>query len=170
MIKRRRILLGGLGVALAAVGLWGAGIAGESEIASAVRRRLGFLRLDEGGLHAFAKDYVHSVTSHASSLLAQRSSWLQWKFRIQTIVRGRSNSLGLTHDSRTRHERMEESWATLFLLSSNFFTTGADESRVVRYVALYDPMRACGNPFARPCTDNLTPLDIASTGKRLESL
>jgi hypothetical protein len=151
MIKRRRILLGGLGVA--ALGLWGAGIAGESEIASAIRRRLGFLRLDDGGLHAFAKDYVHSVTLHASSLLAQRSSWLQWKYRIHSIVRGHGNSLGLTHESRTRRERMEESWATLFLLSSNFFTTGANESRVVRYVGLYDPMRACGNPFARPCAD-----------------
>jgi hypothetical protein len=151
MIKRRRILLGGLGiVALSAMGLWGAGIAGESEIASAVRRRLGFLRLDDGGLRAFAKDYVHSVALRAGSLLEERTSWFQWKFRIHSIVRGRGNSLGLTVDSRTGRERMEESWATLFLLSSDFFTSGANESRVVRYVGFYDPMRACGNPFARP--------------------
>jgi hypothetical protein len=151
MIKRRRILLGGLGiVALAAVGLWGAGIAGESEIASAVRRRLGFLRLDDGGLRAFAKDYVHSVALRAGSLLEERTSWFQWKFRIHSIMRGRGNSLGLTVDSRTGRERMEESWATLFLLSSDFFKAGANESRVVRYLGLYDPMGACGNPFARP--------------------
>jgi hypothetical protein len=153
MIKRRRILLGGLAIAaVAAVGVWGAGIVGESEIASAVRRRLKFLRLDEGGLHAFARDYIHSETLHAASILAQRSNWARWRFRIHRIVRGPVDRFGLSHDSRTRRERLAESWATLFLLSSDFFATGADESRVVRYVQLYDPMRACGNPFARPAT------------------
>jgi hypothetical protein len=153
MIKRRRILLGGLGIiAVAAVGVWGAGMVGESEIASAVRRRLSFLQLDAGGLRAFAKDYILSETRHAGSTLAQRPSWTRWRFRIHRVVRGPVDHFGLTHDGRTRRERLAESWATLFLLSSDFFATGANESRIVRYVGLYDPMRACGNPFARPPT------------------
>ena len=155
MIKRRRFFLGGLGIAaLAAVGVWGAGIAGESEIAAAVRRRLPFLRLDEGGLHTFAKDYIHAATLYARSRLAKRPSWFSWKFRIQSILHHPVDGLALTHDGRTRRERLEEYWATLFLLSSDFFVTGANESRVLRYVGLYDPMRACGSPFARPAYDS----------------
>ena len=41
----------------------------------------------------------------------------------------------------------------LFLLSSDFFALGADESKTVRYRGYYDPVRQvdrCGNPFARP--------------------
>jgi hypothetical protein len=32
--------------------------------------------------------------------------------------------------------------------SSDFFKNGADESRTVRYIGNYDPLIACGNPFA----------------------
>jgi hypothetical protein len=132
------------------VGVGGAVIAGELEIAAGVRRRLGFLRLDAGGVHAFARDYLHSETLYVGSMLAQRPSWSRWKFRMHSMVRGPVDRLGLSHDARTRRRRLEEAWATLFLLSSDFFATGADAARVVRYVGLFDPMRACGNPFARP--------------------
>jgi hypothetical protein len=38
-----------------------------------------------------------------------------------------------------------------FLASTDFFQTGADESRPPRYVAFYDPYRSpCYNPFATP--------------------
>jgi hypothetical protein len=43
----------------------------------------------------------------------------------------------------------EERIVTNYLLSSDFFINGADESRVVRYLGYYDPIRACGNPFAQ---------------------
>lgn len=37
-----------------------------------------------------------------------------------------------------------------FLLSTDFFQNGADERRLVRYVAFYDPYQTpCYNPFAR---------------------
>lgn len=39
---------------------------------------------------------------------------------------------------------------TRFLLSNDFFQNGADESRPMHYVTLYDPyVTACRNPFAR---------------------
>lgn len=39
---------------------------------------------------------------------------------------------------------------TRFLLSNDFFQNGADESRTLRYLALYNPyVNACRNPFAR---------------------
>jgi hypothetical protein len=148
MIKRRRILLGGLGIAaVAGLGVWGADIATESEIASSVRRRLGFLKLDEAGLHSFAKDQI-------AWLLAKRPTWYRIKFHIRALVsKPGGASWGLSTDKRTRRERMVDSLATKYLLSSDFFLNGADESRTVRYVNLYDPMRPCGNPFARPAVD-----------------
>jgi len=37
---------------------------------------------------------------------------------------------------------------TVFLLSTDFFEKGADDSRTVRFVRLYDPRNGCSNPFA----------------------
>lgn len=157
MIKRRQILLGSLGAAaLLVVGVWGGAVAAESAIAAAVRRRLSFLSLDEQGLRSFARDYIHFEQTYWRSLLSKhsgwygQSSWYGWKFRIYSLFHRPVDPLKASHDKRSRRERLEEYLATLFLLSSDFFVTGADESRIVRYRSLYDPMRACGNPFARP--------------------
>jgi hypothetical protein len=167
MIKRRGFLLGGLGLAaLAAVSVWGAGVAFESEIASAIRRRLASLRIDEAGLHSFAKDYLQFAQGYVRSKLAQHRSWYGWKFHLYAMFRGQVDRLGLSHDTRSRRQRLEEYWATLFLLSSDFFVTGANESRVVRYVALYDPMRTCGSPFSRPAVDAAAEGQEARVGSR----
>jgi hypothetical protein len=150
MIKRRRILLAALGIPVVGVlGLWGADFATESEIVSGVRRRLSFLRFDEAGLHRFAKDYIRT-------LLAKRPSWYRWKFHFHMLFYKPVARWGISTDNRSRRDRMEDNFATLFLLSSDFFVTGADASRTIQYVALYDPMRACGNPFARPVADPAT--------------
>jgi hypothetical protein len=144
MIKRRRFLLGGLGIAAVAVlGVWGADIAAESEIVSGIRRRLGFLRFDDAGLHAFAKDYIRTM-------LAKRPSWYRWKYHFYTLFHKPVARWGMSSDRRSRRERMEDNLATLFLLSSDFFVKGADESRVIQYLNFYDPLRGCNSPFARP--------------------
>jgi len=39
--------------------------------------------------------------------------------------------------------------STQFLMSTDFFRNGADESRLVKYVAYYDVYNACTSPFAR---------------------
>jgi hypothetical protein len=147
MIKRRRFLFGALGLAVvSALGVWGADFISESEIVSGVRRRLSFLRFDDAGLHAFAKDYIRS-------LLGKRPSWYRWKFHFHMLFYKPTARWGISTDRRSRRERLEDNFATLYLLSSDFFVTGADEGRIVQYVNLYDPMRACGNPFARRPTD-----------------
>ncbi len=152
MIKRRRFLLGGLGIAIvAALGVWGADIVSESEIVSAVRRRLSFLRFDEAGVHSFAKDHIRV-------LLTKRPSWYRWKYHFYALFHKPVARWGMSNDRRSRRERLEDYFATMYLLSSDFFVKGADESRLIQYVSLYDPMRACGNPFARPVVDS----DIAS--------
>lgn len=51
----------------------------------------------------------------------------------------------------SRAETTEDSRLALhFLVSSDFFEHGADESRTIHYVRLYDPyLSPCFNPFAR---------------------
>jgi hypothetical protein len=150
MIKRRRFLFGALGVAaVGAVGVGGADFATESEIVSGIRRRLSFLQFDDAGLHSFAKDYIRS-------LLAKRPSWYRWKFHFHMLFYKPIARWGISTDRRSRRERLEENFATLYLLSSDFFVKGADESRTILYVNLYDPMRACGNPFSRRVADAAT--------------
>lgn len=145
MNKGRRALLIGVGVvAVAGLGAVGADLATEAEIVSAVRRRLSMLKLDEAGLHAFAKAQI-------ATLLAKRPTVARVKTRLRAALAKAPvvHYEGISTDKRTRRQRFEDNLATVFLLSSDFFWNGADESRVVKYRELYDPMRACGNPFAR---------------------
>jgi hypothetical protein len=148
MSTRRRFLLGGLAVVVVAgVGVIGFGPgAAESHIVAAVRRRLGFLKLDEQGLHAFAKDQV-------SALLAKRPTWNRLKYHYLSMFAKQFTRYNRSNDTRSRTQRMEDNFASTYLLSSDFFINGADESRTVEYVSFYDPLRACGNPFWRPAID-----------------
>lgn len=144
---RRALLIGGIVVAVGGVGLVGGDLVTESEIASAVRRKLSMLKLDEAGLQAFAKAQI-------ATLLAKRPTWARLKSRLRSVLAQAPviQYDGISTDKRRRRDKIEDNLATLFLLSSDFFWNGADESRVVKYRELYDPMRACGNPFARPPT------------------
>jgi hypothetical protein len=146
MIGRRRLLQLGLGLAL----LCGVGVvafgpaAAEAEIVSHLRRRLAFLRLDEQGLHAFARDQVRA-------LLAKRPTWVRWKYHFLHLRSpGAFSPYDRSNDRRSRIERAVDNLASTYLLSSDFFLNSADESRLVRYLRFYDPLRPCGNPFARP--------------------
>jgi hypothetical protein len=145
MVKRRQLLVGIGSAIVACAGLFGLGeIAMESEIVAAVRKRLAFLRLDQTGLDMFAKDQV-------DALLAKRPSWERIKFHFDSVfARSAAATFGYSSDRRSRLERLQDHFATVYLLSTDFFQHGADESRIVHYVALFDPLRACDNPFARP--------------------
>jgi hypothetical protein len=155
MNKGRRALLIGVGtVAVVGVGAVAADLVTEAKIAAAVRRRLPMLKLDEEGLHAFAKAQI-------ATLLAKRPSWGRLKTHLRTALAKKPvvHYEGISTDKRTSRERLEDNLATVFLLSSDFFWTGADESRVVKFREFYDPMRACGNPFAR----SPTPVDVGTS-------
>lgn len=151
MMNRRRVLLAGLGV-LGALGLgaWGFGRMGaEAEIIAVLRRRLSFLHLDAEGLHLYAKDQV-------TALLSKRlPTWNRLRYHFKSAVAPSFARYYRSADTRSRIARAEDSLVSTFLLSSDFFRNGADESRVVKYLALYDPMRACtGDPFARPAVES----------------
>jgi len=149
MNRRRQFLLGGLGlVGLLGLGLWGFGrTALEGQIVAALRRRLDYLRLDDDGLHAFARD-------QAAVLLAKRPSLGRLRYHLVAAVGPSFARFYRSTDKRTRLERMEDSFAATYLMSSDFFFHGADESRPVRYVNFYDAtLHPCSNPFARPVQD-----------------
>jgi hypothetical protein len=148
MIKRRQFLLGGLAViAIAGLGVIGFGRgAAEAKIATLVRRRLSFLRLEEAGLQAFAHEQV-------GALLAKRPTWNRMKYHFLAVFSKSFTRYNSSSDTRTRRERMVDNLASTYLLSSDFFLNKADASRVVQYLSLYDPLRPCGNPFARPPMD-----------------
>jgi len=144
-MRRRAFLVGGLGVVLVAgLGVWGFGRPlTEAQIVSHLRRRLSFLHLEEQGLREFAHDQM-------SALLAKRPTWVRWKYHFLHIFAKSFSRFDTSNDHRSRIERLEDNLASTYLLSSDFFINGADESRLVRYRSYYDPMRPCGNPFARP--------------------
>jgi hypothetical protein len=51
----------------------------------------------------------------------------------------------------SRYSRLPEDFFTQYLLSTDFFRWGADESRQLHYVAFADPyVSPCGNILARP--------------------
>jgi hypothetical protein len=148
MATRRRFLLIAAGVVVAAA----VGVVGivpsmtESQIVTHVRRRLSFLKLDEAGLQAFARDQV-------AALLAKRPTWNRMKYHFFALFTNSFTKYDRSNDRRSRIERMTDQFASTYLLSSDFFINGADAARLVRYLRLYDPLRACSNPFARPVVD-----------------
>lgn len=149
MIKRRSFLLGGLGVlGLAALGVWGFGRSAlESEIVSILRRRLSFLKLDEEGLHAYAKDQI-------AALLAKRPSLNRLRYHFVSAVGPSFKRFQRSADTRGLIERTEDQFVSTYLISSDFFFTDADPSRLVRYRFFYDALsHPCASPFARPLAD-----------------
>ena len=140
MIKRRTVVF--VGLAGAACAFAGIRFATSSETASIIeilRKRLDYLKLDEAGVQRFASDLaaLHAIsaarlrTIDALGPLYSHSDLLQHTFL----------GAGINHG--------EERVVTNYLLSSDFFTNGADETKTVHYLGFYDPLRACRNPFAR---------------------
>jgi hypothetical protein len=84
------------------------------------------LRTSEDDRERFARDFAREAPM-AERRLAEPGRW-----------------------SGARIEALQDRICESFLMSSDFFRNGADESKPVRYLALYQPRRAgCTNPFAR---------------------
>jgi hypothetical protein len=111
----------------------------EEAILMVLRKRLGYLHLDEAGMRAFASD------------LASRKLVSSGKLRLMVTLGPLYRRLALNErnsiTAAIRHG--EERIVTNYLLSSDFFINGVDETRTVRYLGFYDPLHACSNPFAR---------------------
>jgi hypothetical protein len=147
VIRRRGFLigLGELGV-LSAIGGWRvARTTPQEAIITVLRKRLDYLRLDEAGIRRFANDLV------------ARGDVSPVRLRVLAAFAPLYNRLSLRGHTgwlqTVRHG--EERVTTAFLLSSDFFKNGRNESLPVHYVGFYEPMVnpvPCGSPFARPVT------------------
>jgi hypothetical protein len=143
-MQRRTFILSATGV-LIAVGA-GLDIAlsdVESGVAKVLHKRLDYLKLDPEGVKQYAKDVVayHWVASpklrglDALGPMYTRVRWQPGKKQNGPIRKG------------------EERLCGEYLLSSDFFRNGADETKVVHYLGYFDGPRdivPCSNPFARP--------------------
>jgi hypothetical protein len=137
---RRRMFLG-LGASLIA-GVLGWRLlrsSDEDAILAILEKRLGYLDKEPQGLRAFARDLAdqHSIASRRLRTISMAAPL----YRHLAL-----NGNGAL-DRSIRHG--EERVVSSYLLSSDFFLHGADEKRPVHYLGLYDPLRACANPFAR---------------------
>lgn len=145
MISRRRLLLGGAALAALAAGGWAVGRFGlQSQIAAILRRRLSFLQLDPAGVRQFAKDQTAAI------LGKKIPTWNRLRYHLFAGGAASFQRFYRSADARSRKERMEDGIISTYLLSTDFFTGGMDESRIVRYVRYYDAGLPCQNPFARP--------------------
>jgi hypothetical protein len=139
MIRRRYLLLGGLAGVVGFAGLRLAFTSDEDSIAAILHKRLDYLKLDADGVRAFARDLA---AKHSISSVRLRSVGAMGPLYGELDPTRRDFlSNGIRHG--------EERVVTGYLLSSDFFLNGSDESRIVRYLGFYDPLHACGNPFAR---------------------
>lgn len=116
----------------------------EDAIIAVLRKRLDYLILDEQGLRAYARDLVgEKIVSSRKLRLIDVAGPIYAHLDVS------SYGNALTRELRHGEERV----VTLYLLSSDFFLKGADETKIVRYRGYYNPvrqLRPCSNPFSRP--------------------
>lgn len=115
----------------------------EDAIIAVLKKRLDYLSLDENGLRVFARDLV------AQKIISSRKlRVLDFAGPVYTQLSLASYRNALTHAIQHGEERI----VTQYLLSSDFFQNGADETREVHCYRYYDPTRnpcPCDSPFAR---------------------
>ncbi len=142
MIKRRSMLVGGIALIGGWVGIRFATTTDANAIVTILRKKLNYLKMDQAGLEAFARD------------LASRHQLATGRLRLVEVAGPLYRDISYSGDNilskSLRHG--EERVVTLYLMSSDFFVNGADVSKVVRYLGYYDPLRACADPFARRVT------------------
>jgi hypothetical protein len=139
-MRRRQVLLGGLAVVAGGLGLQLAFSSSQSAIIKVIHKRLAYLQLDPEGVRQFAHDLVaRDIISPARLRIIDAAGSLYTGTPLA--------SRGALNDA-VHHG--EDRVTSAYLMSSDFFKNGADESRVVSYLGYYDPMVACSSPFARP--------------------
>jgi hypothetical protein len=142
-MKRRYFVLAGLAGA-GALTLGRYALSSEQDaIVKVLYKKLDYLKLDAAGVQRFAQDVVRA---HVMSSFRLRVIDSAGPFYTRMALSDNNQV-----ESGIRHG--EERVVTLYLLSTDFFKNGADETRTVQYLGYYDPMVACGNPFARPAID-----------------
>jgi hypothetical protein len=138
-MKRRTFVLAAVGT-LSGLAWLSYGMTPEEAIVMVIRKRLNYLKLESEGLKKFAQDTIakHALSSGRIHLLAA----------IRPVYERTELSSGTNYLAYLlRHG--EDRIVSSYLISTDFFVNGADDTRTVQYLGLIDSRRACGNPFAR---------------------
>ena len=127
MKRRRFLIVAGAGTLIAAVATGKfLSTSFEDSAETLIKRELGFLKLDDAGISAFTADYARA------------------KDRLYKLTVKGYSFLGIDSKKSGKVHQL----ISTYLLSSDFFTHNMDESRVIKYVSLYDPyLRPCAHPF-----------------------
>jgi hypothetical protein len=133
-VTRRHFLATALAGALGLMGWYTYEHDFETLITQVLRTRLYFLDLEEADMGKFADDFRSDTGTYGL------------RGRLLALAYPISHHANFLDVADAGEEQFEDRVVSRFLLSTDFFTNGADESRAVRYVAYYT---ACGNPFAR---------------------
>ena len=92
-----------------------------------IKKELRFLKLDDQGIRAFLNEYG-----------AARDRYYKLILKSYSILGIDSSQSGKVHQL-----------VSTYLLSTDFFVNNMDESRIIKFVGLYDPyLRPCAHPFA----------------------
>ena len=115
----------------------------EGAIVEIIQKRLSYLKLDSKGVHAFAKDLVkRGLVSGGKLRLIGMAG------QVYTQLSSHLGHTQLAHNFKHGEERI----ASMYLMSTDFFRNGQDESKLVRYIEFYEPfvkIQPCSTPFAR---------------------
>ncbi|MEM7034922.1 MAG: hypothetical protein AAF629_35610 [Chloroflexota bacterium] len=113
-------------------------------IMAMIYKKLPYLNLDEAGVRAFASDYAQFIPEEKVTVLS-------WGGVLSPIYQYTS----LLNSARV--DNLADTVARFYLISTDFFWHGEDETRLVKYLGLYDPyQRPCGNPFANLAPEHET--------------
>lgn len=143
MLSRRKFLAAGVVTIAGLATIRYVRSSEESAIVSVLRKQLHYLDLDEEGMHSYARDLTSRKLVSRNRL---RLIDVAGPLYADLVVP--SGASLLMRSLRNGEERV----ISLYLLSSDFFINGADETKMVRYLRFYDPLdlHPCSNPFARP--------------------
>ena len=105
-----------------------------------VREELAYLPISDSVYDAFMRDVKQQ---RAINHLGPQKEWF---IRLHSIF-GKSGTFLLPY--RYKYEQYKSQIVGTFMLSTNFFSNGMDESKPISYATLYHPYKnACSNPFS----------------------
>lgn len=107
-------------------------------VAELIRRRLSYLDLDEAGVDRFSDD-VEAVMKRIEIPAGGPPGALESHVIEGVAFQIDNGAIRFYEDTLVRK----------FLLSSDFFLEGADETRTVQYLGWFDEFAPCRNPFAQ---------------------
>ena len=106
-------------------------------------KRLSYLKWDKAQVMTFIKDFI---TYPGNQEYLEKVRYLSFFYPLYVHTGWLESTSFATNKIRNFEERI----VTQFLLSTNFFREGADETKPVKYLYYYDPYKTpCQNPFAQ---------------------